>query len=257
MKNNMKINICFVRIVVFLFPLYSSAQLSFLENKGQWDTQVLFRSVDQFNSFFLTKDGYTMLIQDAKDARLSAEYLHQHHASSAVEPQNRTAPTVKSHAYKVKFLQANANPQLVKENVLMGYENFFIGNDPSKWATGCKSYQAVTYKNIYKGIDLAYYVKDNQLKYDLIIHPGADLSQIKLQYDGATNLQLRNEELVVSTSVGEVHELKPYTYQVINGRKETVQCSYRLNGQTISFEAENYNKEQVLVIDPSRIDRRA
>jgi hypothetical protein len=247
----MKIHTLLFQIILCIVPYLNYAQISFLENKGQWDEKVLFKSVDQNNSFFLTKDGYTMLLQDAKDARLSAEYTHQHHTASAIELHGRTAPIVKSHAYKVKFLQANADAQVVKDKALMGYENFFIGNDASKWATACKSYQSVTYKNIYNGIDLVYYVKDNQLKYDLIIYPGADLSQVQLRYDGASNLQLRHEKLVVGTSVGEVEELKPYTYQLINGKQESVQCKYRLKDQTISFEVADYNREQVLVIDPS------
>ena len=35
-------------------------------------------------------------------------------------------------------------------------------------------FQGVTYKNIYPGIDLRYYTDNGNLKYDLIIHPGAD-----------------------------------------------------------------------------------
>ena len=246
----MKARTFLLTFILFSFPLFNQAQLSFLENKGQWDQQVLFRSVDEDNSFFLTKDGYTMLMRDAKDARLSAEYAHMHRTANSGF-QNRLASTVRSHAYKVKFLHTNENPQLIKEAVMAGHENFFIGNDPSKWATGCKSYQAVTYKSIYNDIDLVYYVKDNQLKYDLIIYPGADLSQVQLQYDGVSSLQLRNEELVVGTSVGEVQELKPYSFQVIKSKKEAVHCNYKINGQTISFEVSNYDKEQILVIDPS------
>lgn len=246
----MKAGIFLLTFISFFIPLVNQAQLSFLENKGQWDHHVLFRSVDQDNSFFLTMDGYTMLMRDAKDARALTEYFHSQR-TGADDFQNRQAPSVKSHVYKVKFLQANANVQLVKEKELPGYENFFIGNNPSKWAAGCKSYEAITYKNIYNGIDVVYYVKDNQLKYDLIIHPGADLSQVLLQYEGASGLQLRNQELIVGTSVGEVQELKPYSYQIINNRKKAVHCNYKLTEKTISFEVSNYNKEQVLVIDPS------
>ena len=51
------------------------------------------------------------------------------------------------------------------------------------------------------------------LKYDIIAKPGADISKIALKYEGVDKLQVKNKELVVSTSVGELKESYPYTYQ--------------------------------------------
>ena len=52
----------------------------------------------------------------------------------------------------------------------------------------CKVYQGVTYHDLYPGIDIRYYTNNGQLKYDLIIHPGADVSRIRMRYDGVNRL---------------------------------------------------------------------
>ena len=51
--------------------------------------------------------------------------------------------------------------------------------------------QAVTYQNMYPGIDVRYYTNDGKLKYDIIVHPGADLSPLAMKYDGVEGLQCR------------------------------------------------------------------
>ncbi len=53
---------------------------------------------------------------------------------------------------------------------------------------------AVTYKNIYPGIDLRYYTDNGKLKYDLIVHPGANPENIAMQYEGLNDLTLTNTD---------------------------------------------------------------
>ena len=243
-------------IAAFFLPILVNAQLVFTENKGQWDKRVLFQTNAGNSSFFLNQDGYTVLMQHPGDFDRMAEYLHGHsHDTSAVRAYRRPerAPVVRAHAYRVKFKGANFNTQVVREKTVAGYENYFIGSDPSKWAAECRSYQAVTYKNIYPGIDLRYYVQDEQLKYDLIVYPGADLSRIQLAYEGAAGLSLRGQELVVATSVGEARELKPYSYQFVNGTRQEVYCRYKVTGNNLAFDIRNYDKGTTLIIDPTLV----
>lgn len=242
----------FIFFSVFHF-LGVKAQLSFTENKGQWDQRVLFQSEAGNSTFFLQKDGYTILMQHPDDYSRAFEYYHghKHEPASSKTTVNEGLPgQFRAHAYKVKFLRANANPQIVKEKPLPGYENYFIGDDPSKWASGCRSYQAVTYKNLYPGIDLRYYVQGTQLKYDLIVYPGADLSKVQLQYDGTDRLKIRDQELTIETSVGSVRELKPFTFQYQEEGRRTIPCKYKLSGNVLSFEVKEYDHSKTLIVDP-------
>ena len=70
---------------------------------------------------------------------------------------------------------------------------------------------------MYPNVDVRYYSNAGAVQYDLIVKPGADISRIALKYDGADKLELKNKELVIGTSAGNLKELSPYTYQV--GRK--------------------------------------
>lgn len=49
------------------------------------------------------------------------------------------------------------------------------------------------------------------LKYDIIRSSRANIDDIALRYEGVDKLSIKNKELIVGTSVGEVKELYPYT----------------------------------------------
>lgn len=109
-------------------------------------------------------------------------------------------------------------------------------------------------KNVYPGIDWKVYIKEEKgksptLKYDFIVHPGADPSQIKIHYSNNTKLALANNEINGTSKMGTVRELKPYTYQQED--KVEVPMEYALQNNTISFKTTFYNKSNTLVIDPS------
>lgn len=242
-------------LLLLSLPFFTNAQLYFTENKGQWEKQVLFKTEAGNGAFFLTKDGYTILMQHPQDYMDAAEYYHGHSldTSHTHKGELKLPKQMRAHAYRVKFLGANFNTKVISEKPVSGYENYYIGNDPSKWASNVKQYQAVTYKNIYPNVDLRYYVQDDKLKYDLIIAPGADVSKIQMMYEGAASINIKNSELVVGTSVGDAIEQKPFTYQYAAGKREYINCRYKVNGSVVSFDVRNYNKATTLIIDPALV----
>ncbi|TDH28106.1 PKD domain-containing protein [Segetibacter sp. 3557_3] len=210
-------------------------------------------------AFFLERHGFRVVQHNIKDLQEMAEYFHGHaHGSEdpVVTAKGAAAPKptkiLRSHAYDVQFLSAGS-PEIVGDKPLESYNNYFIGNDPSKWANNCRIFQAVTYKNMYPGVDVRYYTSNGQLKYDVIAHAGADLSKLAVRYDGVDGLQVKNEQLVISTSVGEMKEMAPYAYQVINGKKKEVGCRFKVAGKVVQFNLENYDKTVPLVIDPTLV----
>lgn len=234
----------------------------FTENKGQWDTQVKFRGVLPAGNFYLHKNGFTIVQHNADD--LHEAYDNHKSESPATNARTSTKKVktdtatdlfIRSHAYRVQFVGGNTNPEIVPDKVLSGYSNYIKGNDPSKWTSYVKSCQAVIYKNIYPNIDVRYYSEGGRLKYDIIVNPGGDAGNIVLQYDGADKLSVKNSELVIKTSVGDVRELYPYTYQFdkVRGKQET-HCAYKIEGKNrVRFKTGDYSKTSTLVIDPSII----
>lgn len=228
-------------------PLF--AQMEFVENKGQWHPQVNFKGDFKTGSFYLENNGYGVLMHHPDDLHALAEQSHGHGVKAG-----ETIPpiTLRSFVYQMRFVDAQPGKAL-PEKPLSTYNNYFLGNDPSKWAGQCRIFQAVTYRNIYPGIDIRYYSDGGRLKYDFIVQPGANIARIRMKYEGLTEMAIRNKELLLRTPVGDVIEQAPYSYQFVDGKKAEVECRYVLANQTISFQVRNYDPSQVLVIDPSII----
>lgn len=230
-------------------PLY--AQIQFIENKGQWDSRIKYMSKAGDGAFFLEAKGYTITQHHPDDA---AVLMKNHHKDAGGEVHEKNASKkLRSHSYTVQFLNAG-NARIIPEKPITTVNNYFIGNDKSKWAQDCKIYQVITYKDIYPGIDARYYVDGaNNLKYDLIVHPGADVDNIAMKYTGADNLAVKNKELVITTTLGKSKELKPYTYQVIDNQRSEVECGYEIKGDVVKFKIKNYSPDKTLIIDPTQV----
>jgi hypothetical protein len=106
-------------------------------------------------------------------------------------------------------------------------------------------------KNVYDNVDVRYYTNNGMLKYDIIARPGADISKIALKYDGVNKMHVKSRELVVSTSVGELKESYPYTYQAMAKGRTEVNCKYLVRDNIVRFKVEGYDPSATLVIDPT------
>ena len=157
------------------------------------------------------------------------------------------------HSYRVSFVGANDEVTIVPDKALASYNNYFIG-DRKNWATGCKLYQGIVYQDMYKGVDIHYYTDAGMVKYDIVVHPGADPGQVVLQYDGQTKLSVRKNRIYVQTTVGTVQELEPHSYQVDETGRSEVSCKYTLlPGNRIRFSVGSYSPGATLVIDPTEV----
>ena len=256
MKTCLQIPVKILLSTIFFFVGHLCfAQLQFIENKGQWDKAIDFRSDIQNGSFFLQKTGFTVLLQNEKDLETFADQMHGHNKPDEKGNYliNTNPITIHSHAYRVNFLGASGLLSVLPDKALPTYNNYFIGNDKTKWQGNCKIYQGVTYKDIYPNIDVRYYTDQGTLKYDIIVHPGGNISNIALQYEGADKLSIKNKELVIGTSVGEVKELYPYTYQVLEKGRQTLDCKYVLEKNIVRFKVKDYDPAATIVIDPTLI----
>jgi gliding motility-associated-like protein len=241
----------YITLLLLILSTATNAQnIEFIENKGQWDNQIKFRSEVPAGSFYIRSGGFTVLQHNEQDLLKLQEIVKGHNFNSVT---SKTPFTLRSHAYKVDFAGASSNLEMIPDKPLDYYNNYFIGDDPSKWAGNCKIYQGITAKNVYPGIDVRYYTDKGSMKYDIIVKPGADLSKIVLRYTGADKLEVKDKQLVIKTSVGDVREMDPYTYQFENNRRKQISAKYLLSGNEIRFDVKNYDRNETLVIDPTLI----
>lgn len=249
------------KILLFVFAIFSfikpysqsTGNISFTSNEGQWDNRVKYYGQLNFGGVFLEEDGYTMLLHNPVELQ---SIMHRHHEGSKNEKKGNEPEVLHSHAYRVQFLGANKDVKILPEKAEPGFSNYFIGNDPSHWATHCNSYTVITYKNIYPNIDFRFYSNEGQLKYDFIVYPGGDVKKIVLKFEGMDELKIEQKQVVIRTSIGNVKELAPFAYQyngALYGRAK-VNCSYKMmKGNVIQFRTDEYLKDETLIIDPTLI----
>lgn len=69
----------------------------------------------------------------------------------------------------------------------------------------------------------------NELKYELLVQPHADVGRIVLRYRGTTAVKIaEGGDLVASTPLGSFRDTAPYICQEIGGQRVDVPAAYRL-----------------------------
>jgi len=151
----------------------------------------------------------------------------------------------KGEMYRVEanLIGANTNIQPLYELPLSYTEQYFGKGKDIK----AQSYSRIVYPGVYPNIDWVLYFNDDaHLKYDFIVHPGGKVSDIQLQYCGASTLHLQeNGSLRAITPMGSIGEHAPVSYTQ-EGR--AVGSRFIVNDNIVSFEVAPYTG--TLIIDP-------
>jgi hypothetical protein len=158
----------------------------------------------------------------------------------------------------VEFIGANADPEIVTEEMMPDYINYYLAYTPVEGITRVNQYNKITYRNLYPNIDLVLIAMPEQnphraLAYDFVVHPGGNVSDIRYRYHGAEDQVLyENGMLETSTPLGTIEEFIPESYLVSDqGQKlNPVNVSFYFNKDVISFKSEKYDATHSLVIDP-------
>lgn len=232
---------------LFLFVLLlcsghlASAQVvRFIQNKGQWQDAILFKADIPGGSLFITRNGlvYNLVDEGA---------LHQQQHNKANSP-------VKGHALFADWVEPSPAMEAVGYSQVVTKYNYYLGNDTRKWATGVPAFERIVIRNVFPYIDFEIAGADGGVKTAFIVRQGGVPSRIRVRYRGADAIQLNNNDLHISHSLGMIKELKPETYLTNRGIELPVPSAYRLNGDTLSYQVINpkgLSLHDSLIIDPS------
>ncbi len=156
--------------------------LSFTTNNGRLSPNVLFTAKGRKTEMFFTSTGTTFLLNRKKE-EANKSIIQKH----PIE-QKKNEKHNEYFALKQNFLNTNPNPGFSGESRLPWNNNYFFSSNSDNWRTNVPNFAKLRLKDVYSGIDLVYYGNKNRLKYDFVINPGADPSQILLNYDlGSAN----------------------------------------------------------------------
>ena len=224
--------------------LPTPAPFQFIQNQNQWPDQVKYKVELPGGALYLENNLLTYDFFDHEN--LHDRLFHP-------TPESEKITTLKHHAFKIYFENANTC-NIVPDIERSEKRNYFLGNDPGKWATDVPAFEKITYADLYPGIDMVYYSREGGLKYDFVMRSGGDPADIRMRYDGVNKLSVNSGNLIIKTSINKIVEQKPYAYQVINGTETEVACEFVVKDRTVTFDfPEGYNENEDLIIDPTLI----
>ncbi len=229
-------------ILVFIFSkACAQSPVEFIENKGQWGDWFSYKANIKNGEVCLEKDGFRFLLADPNNNRRLDSF---HHGKTNV------SPLLKFHVYKLNFEGANT-PEIIGGKYQSVYYNYFLGDDPNQWHTGIHPCLTVDYMNLYNGINMHVTSEQGNIVYEFVAQPKSEIEKLKLKFNGQEAIRIENDNLIISTSVGEVQEVKPYAFQYINDEKVEVACKYEVKNNVVTFKFPNdYDHSQTLIIDP-------
>jgi CHU_C Type IX secretion signal domain/PKD domain len=243
----MRLSILFLLVSLNAFS-QGDAGLRFTQNKGQWNEGIDYQAPVPGGRVGVSATGFSILLLDMEAMERQHLWGHEGVNESNGEP---TVEPLAAHYFQISFLGSNHQAKAIVGKSLDGYNNYFLGNDSCRWATNALAFPSIHYLNIYDGIDLRVSSMGNNLKYDFIARPGADPSQIKIDYCGVDGIEKLDGDLEIRTTVGTLREVKPFSYQPDGDDRRTVPSEYRLDHSTASFSfPEGYDDCRTLVIDP-------
>ncbi len=172
-----------------------SSHLLFMENRGQVrdekgnaSPEILFAGRSAGCKVFLRADGLSY--QFEKTECISG----CDSSDKSMDLVNRLATKeetkVSTHRMDMKLLGADINPRVVREKENAYYENYYNVPAFPSGLSGVKSFERIKLEDIYHNIDWIVYSTEKGIKYDFVIRPGGDPSQIRMEYSWAEDISL-------------------------------------------------------------------
>ena len=233
---------------------YSHLPLAFEPNQGQTDSRVKYLARGAGYTLFLTNQGMVLALKRPNPGLDSWRHPPIKPKGAPRARPFKLSPYAQD-ILRLSFTGASSQASFEGQDSLSGVSNYFIGQQPSQWHTRVPHYGRVRVREIYPGVDMAYYGDSeggNRLEYDLQVKPGTDPGVVRIKYEGAESAQVDGAgNLQLSIAGKTVSFRAPLLYQEIGGSRKTVEGGYRpTGGNEVGFEVKGYDKTKPLVIDP-------
>lgn len=231
----------------------------FIENQGQFDSYqnessgpILFAADFGKAKVFFGKTGIRYVFLDATKGNNATE---QPASLSSLKDHKQWERNIGKYTYShdelnVRFPSAT-HALLSASNPQEAYFSYTFqalqGEVLNK--TNVKGYEQLVYHNITPGIDLSYTIHpESGLKYALIVHPKASISDFRMIFD--RDVTLVNQEIHINTIFGDWIDHAPISFYEF-ADDATIPSSFNLlDKRTVGFNLGKYDLAQTVVIDP-------
>jgi len=244
---------------------FGKTPLYFIPNQGQMDNAVAFYVQGKDKILYFSPEGITFSLDYGRETPAGPDGK----SGPGAKAVHRLPEASGRWNVKLEFVDANPGARPVGEKEAGAVVSYFKGQ-PDAWRTGLPTYSRIVYRDLWPGIDLAYYGSMNKLKYEFIVHPGADPSKIRLAYRGVDSLRVDDEgRLRVTTPAGGFRDDTPLAYQEKDGKRMAVGMAYEVvetdgeraedaeansegsEPRAYGFRVGDFNPSLPLVLDPA------
>lgn len=180
-------------------------------------------------------DGYLELMDDRSGMAGQLEELEQ------------ICQGIRLETYRMDMTLVGADPHalVTAEGRSEDYTNYYNHN-----VLDVHHYRKVTYHDVYPGIDWVVYSTEKGMKYDFVVHSGADPSVIRMEYAHQEELYTDPEgRLVQGNRLGRITEEAPVSFQ----NTRMISTRFVLENPLIRLDMAEYDHHQPLTIDPALV----
>ncbi len=220
----------------------------FIENKGQFPSKynesgepILFAMKQGEVNIYFSAKGVTWRHDDAH----MKEEEHKSFFKKKIAEEEEIE--VKTSFVHMNWENSNPNVTVVGDDAFAYYRTYGDVSNPQNTFV-VNVFKKIIYKNIYPNIDVEYYFPKNQpgIKYNVILHPGANASQFKMKYFKAKNVSLDgNGNIVINSDFGPITDHAPSS--TVNG--QPVASSFSVQKNIVSFNLQS-SQSSTIIIDP-------
>ena len=232
---------CALLLAGLLIETEAQAQLDYVPNAGQWPDGVTYRAEAPGGVLWLERTGWTALerlsggghFEEGGPDRTRLAWRGRWIGASGASEGTSPGPWSES------------EPQ-------QGRYNYYLGNDPTRWAAGLQAHGRVRQHDVWPGVDVRWggVRATGHPKFDFMVAAGADPALIAWAFEGGAPERLDDGRLQVQHAGGNSYIEKPWAYQRKGSKIIEVACRYVVRKNAVHLELGAYDTALPLVIDP-------
>ena len=210
----------------------TNARQSFVENRGQWPSDVLYMAKKSGSVYWVTREGIVMdVFQVVKEG---------------------TERYRKGHVFGLHFLNTSEKAYGAGADTRRFHTDFVRPDSPQTSVHGAKAYGSAFVKNIYPGVDLKNYWDGDAPRFDLVVAPGTNPNVIQFEYTSVNSAIVAADGTInLSTSIGGIKTQGLKVYQKVGGVTKEVGAAFtKLPNGKFGFKLAAYDSSKELIIDP-------
>ena len=179
-----------------------SSPLIFITNVGQFDKKVLFQVQGENSTLFITENAlWFTIIDELPKNNLRRQFQSPSTPDSSFQDASAKSSSsrIRGTNIKLSFPGSNQHPQIKSLSQIPTEMSFFRGKQ-SNWHADVPVWGTLRYIDLYPGIDLEISGSEGKLEQYLYVKPGANISSVKIQVEGAIPESVTQNTMTLATN---------------------------------------------------------